>query len=71
MNFSLSREQIAKFVAWRDSPELHPKCAGVESKTAIGGAITFSFTPTTIGTVVTAECCVCNNKVDLSDYDSW
>jgi hypothetical protein len=71
LSFTLSREQTEKFVAWRDDETIHRRCAQTESGTAIGGALTFKFTPTTIGTVVTVSCCVCNTEIDLSEYDSW
>jgi hypothetical protein len=35
---------------------------------AIGGAYTWCFTPTSLGTVVTVECS-CGEKLDVSDYD--
>jgi len=36
---------------------------------AIGGDITYSFTPTSIGTVVKVESC--GHELDLTDYESW
>ena len=37
---------------------------------AIDGKTTFSFTPTSIGTVVKVKC-VCGNEADLTDYENW
>jgi hypothetical protein len=71
LTFGLSLEQTEQFRAWRDDPEIHKKCLEVEGMTAIGGAITFSFTHTTLGTVVKVSCCVCKTEIDLSDYDNW
>jgi hypothetical protein len=42
-----------------------------KSKTAIGGKITLSFTNTSIGTVMTANCAVCMGDLDFSEYDDW
>ena len=71
IRFYLDAEQTEKFVAWRDDPEIHKRCQDVEGMTAIGGAITFSFITTSLGTVTKVSCSVCKNEIDLSDYDSW
>lgn len=36
----------------------------------LGGAYTYSFTPTSIGLVFKVVCS-CGEKLDLTDYDSW
>ena len=36
---------------------------------AIGGALTYSFTPNSIGMVFTVH--ACGHELDLTDYDSW
>ena len=38
---------------------------------AIGGGLTYSFTPTSLGIVVTVEESLTNEKLDLTDFDSW
>jgi hypothetical protein len=37
---------------------------------AIGGALTYSFAPTTLGVVVKVTC-ACGAEVDVSDYEGW
>jgi len=37
---------------------------------AIGGRLTYSFTPTGLGTVVVVMC-ACGAKLDLTDVDNW
>lgn len=37
---------------------------------AIGGAYTFEFTDTSLGTVVIVRCS-CGERLDVSDYDHW
>jgi len=69
IKFELDKEQTEKFIAWRDDPEIHKNCQRVERKTAIGGAITFRFTTTTLGTIVKVSCSICKNEIDLTDYD--
>lgn len=39
-------------------------------KTSIGGRFTYSFSPTSIGTVVEVRC-FCGAKEDVTEYDSW
>ena len=36
-----------------------------------GGQFTYSFTPTTIGTVIRVTDCVSKETIDLSDYKTW
>ena len=38
---------------------------------SIGGAYTYHFTPTSIGTVIKLENTVTKETIDLSDYDHW
>lgn len=38
---------------------------------ACGGELTFSFTPTSIGTVVKAKHSASGAEIDLTDYDAW
>lgn len=37
---------------------------------AIGGRLTYAFTPTSIGLVSKIEC-ACGGKTDVTDYGSW
>jgi hypothetical protein len=37
---------------------------------AIGGAVTYSFTPTSLGEVVKVKC-ACGKELDVSDYEGW
>lgn len=37
---------------------------------AIGGALTYQFTPTSLGVAVSVKC-ACGEKADVTDYDSW
>lgn len=41
---------------------------GLLPQGASGGAITYSFTPTTIGLVTEIRCC-CGDKSDVTDYN--
>lgn len=43
-----------------------PKSVG-----AIGGRFTYSFTPTSLGTIVTVSDNSTKDSLDLTDYSSW
>lgn len=64
--FHLDTDQLAKLAAWR---ETHDRtCRFTRNSGAIGGRLTFSFTPTSLFTRVDVEC-ACGGEVDLTDYD--
>lgn len=70
--FSLSKEQNEKLKVWLDEQwAKFPKNEhGLPSVGAIGGAVTYSFTPTTLGTVVKVKM-EGQGEIDLSDYENW
>lgn len=41
------------------------------NKGAIGGHISYIFTPTGIGTAIKLKCSVCNEEKDITDYNTW
>ncbi len=63
--YSIPNEKLKELGDWRTDHN----CT-LESHGAIGGRITYSFTPTGLGLVTKAEC-ACGAELDLSDYDSW
>lgn len=65
LSFTLSEKEQKAFEDWvAKQRKLRP-----EPRTAIGGAVTYSFTPTSIGIVVTVE--YLGEKKDITDYDLW
>lgn len=40
-------------------------------KGAIGGHITYEFTPTSIGDACIIRCGICKEKENITDYDAW
>ena len=70
MNFELSKEEEEKYQKWLAEHDktcpLHPR----KAPTAIGGRITFCFTPTGLGVIIGVECS-CGEKVDLTNYEEW
>lgn len=62
--FGLDADQEKKLNQWY--AQLKEEYTG-----AIGGRLTFCFTPTGIGTVVIVKDAVTKKEIDLTDYDSW
>lgn len=63
MIFTLSEEQCVKFEDWYD--KIEKQYTG-----AIGGGLTFSFTPTSLGLVIKVKY-LDKEEIDLSDYENW
>jgi hypothetical protein len=66
LSWGISEEQSEQLSAWIKKHR-HPK----KYKGAIGGHITYSFTDTSLGTVMSVKCATCEGKLDFSDYDKW
>ncbi len=62
MKFELTEDEVKVL---REFEENH-KCPCKHRQGPIGGLVTISFTPTTIGTVVEAEC-LCGEKITIRD----
>lgn len=62
--FTLSKYQKEKLAAWVRS--LPPANIG-----ASGGRLSYTFTPTALGTIVNVKDDCTSACIDLTDYDSW
>lgn len=40
-------------------------------KGAIGGNISYKFTPTSIGNDISVRCSICGEEKNITDYDCW
>lgn len=58
------QKHVQSCVYWQPNEE------GLLPQGASGGAITYCFTPTTIG-LVTKVRCACGTEGDLTDYNDW
>ncbi|KKT82593.1 MAG: hypothetical protein A3B99_03195 [Candidatus Yanofskybacteria bacterium RIFCSPHIGHO2_02_FULL_44_12b] len=69
LTFTVDEAQLAKLSQWLQEHDKknHPN---KQEWGAIRGRLKYLFTPTGIGTVVSAKC-ACGEEVDLTDYDSW
>lgn len=65
-SFTLNTAQAKKLNAWQKKHR-HPRAP----QTAIGGKLTYSFTPTGVGVVMEVTCACCGKTLDFSDYDAW
>lgn len=65
--FTLTAEQVEKFEKWRKKKN---KKDGEVYVGAIGGAYTFCFTPTGLGTIEKVTCAD-GTELDLTDFDTW
>lgn len=66
-------EKWTRIGAWQkthDAEKHVPPGETVRYCGAIGGAYTYTFTPTSLGTVVRCEC-ACKDYLDVTDYDDW
>ena len=62
--FRLNDEQLKVLFEWQEKH--HRRYLG-----AIGGTYTFSFTPTTLGTVIVVKNNSNGEEIDLTEYEDW
>lgn len=75
MQFHMTDDDTRKMADWLI--DHNPKCRFYDDGTqvsnpmgAIGGRLTYKFTPTGVGLAIVVEC-ACGESVDLTDYESW
>lgn len=66
--FSLTDEQRKQVSEWWKNHKCYKRYAG-----AIGGSMTYCFTPTGLGVVEIVKCSFpdCNEELNLTNYDDW
>jgi len=67
--FDLTENQTNIFNEWNEKHKAVCKYSN-GSAGAIGGRLTFHFTPTSLGVCVSVGC-VCGEKIDLTECDEW
>ena len=65
-NFSLTDEDYAQIKEWADTHECTARCKDKDSLSCCGGEISVIFTPTTIGTAISAQC-ICGKTFELDN----
>jgi hypothetical protein len=74
LQFIITDEQQKKIKKW-DNPETGHRCTLKQDNKgkyagAIGGHLSYSFTPTSIGEIVKVTC-ACGAELDVTDYDRF
>jgi hypothetical protein len=81
--FDLTQEQWSKFHAWKaeQNKKISEQRKGAKFEKsqingqpysgAIGGSYTYSFTPTSIGLIITVKNDLTEDELDLTDYDNF
>ena len=64
--FKLSDKEVERARAF-ERVHLHQ---GID-KGAIGGHISYTFTPTSIACAVKVKCSICGKEENITDYSSW
>ena len=70
VEFGMSKVEAKNFNEWNTKHNKTCPFKNGKSQGAIGGRLTYSFTPTSLGTVVVVEC-ACGKKENLTDFDVW
>ena len=73
--FALESAQVSKLSDWLIEHDKSCKfyddgTTPVSPTGAIGGRLTYEFTPTSLGTVSVVKC-ACGESINLTDYKSW
>jgi hypothetical protein len=66
MKFELPEEKLEEFEKWRKEHE----CPYANNQGAIGGRLTYNFTPTSLGVICKVKC-ACGKEFDATDYEDW
>lgn len=65
MKFNLDNNELLLYNNWLKTKDLNLPCG------AIGGRFTFSFTPTSMGTIIKIVDNIDKSEIDITDYESW
>jgi hypothetical protein len=78
MKFEINTEQSEKLRSWYEGilPEILEKqqvnhLRGVPYYGAIGGGLTYCFTPTGLGCILVVKEFTTSKELDLTDYENW
>lgn len=74
MKFELTKVELERFQNWKTEHDktcsLVPTEDNPFASGAIGGRISYHFTPTSIGLGVRVSC-ACGSEENVTDYESW
>ena len=66
MKFELNKNQVKMYEEWFSKHKEECSC----DVGAIGGRLSFRFTPVSLGMIVSAEC-LCGKGIDLTESLNW
>jgi len=66
--FELTKEKRQKFNDWLNQHNKY--CQLKDNDGAIGGRLTYCFTPTNLGIIITVKC-GCGAECDLTNVEDW
>ena len=72
--FTLTKEEYEKLDKWsklQDAIVAKKQNSAEPYYGAVGGAITYSFTPTSLGVITKVKHAVTKDVLDLTDYENW
>lgn len=67
-SFEIHPDEHQLFVKWDE--EHKPVCPLKGNVGAIGGRLTFRFTPTGLGPITSVKC-ACGEKITLTNFEDW
>lgn len=70
VELQLTEDQLLKWKEWLAEHDKTCPFADPSKQGAIGGRLTYEFTPTALG-LVTKVKCACKEEVDLTKYEEW
>jgi hypothetical protein len=70
MRFEMTPEQYNKALEWYEAIKKRDK-RGPFDYGAIGGGLSFTFTPTGLGTIIVAEEAFSKETLNLTDFSDW
>lgn len=70
MKFELKGKELESFQDWNTKHRKVCELLKSPDQPAIGGRLTFSFTPTGLGSGISIKC-ACGEIHNCTDYDSW
>jgi len=68
MIFKIIDKEYSNFKEWDNTHKKVCELYNNKTQPAIGGRLTFSFTPTSLGTAVSVEC-ACGKKKNITEYN--
>ena len=72
--FSLSESQQTLLTKWENEQNQEVKDSRKNAALQggpIGGICTYSFTPTSLGVIITVKNALTEKEIDLTNYDEW